>query len=559
MKISRSNRNFFFFFLLAWFLVNLIQALFTEIMTDEAYYFSFAKELAWGYFDHPPMIALLVRISSFIFGSNLGVRFLTVLLQPFTLYLIWKTIDTGGDDAYKGKYFFLTAASILIFVVFGFIATPDSPLLFFTALFLFGYKRFLRNAGWLEILTLSLSIAGLIYSKYQSVILIALVILSNMKLIRNYRFLIALLISTALLLPHIFWQLSNDLPGIRYHLIDRAGGFDLSNVLLYIPVQLAVFNPFISAAVIYIIVRKRAGDVFTKALYYIIGGMPFFFLVMAFRGRTEPHWTALISVPVLMIVTAAARELPMRRYLQCTLLPSVIIIFAARILVTTDIGFLKKLDLNGKKEKFEYIGSVAGDSPVIFLGSYPYPSAYSFFTGKESAPVNSFFSRKTQFDIWEPEVRFNNKRVLVCGFGEGPSIHYKKGDIGFYGYFTDSLQTVNRLKVDFEPRSNLYSGDTIRTIVKFYNPYPYNIDFDHRYFPVTVSMGYIRASFKDFFPVELRAPVGLIGPGETLIREIKYVVPEVKEGTYSYGISLVTLTGPAINDSFSKVKISLRR
>ncbi|HEX2976100.1 MAG TPA: glycosyltransferase family 39 protein, partial [Bacteroidales bacterium] len=540
MNESGSNRKYFLFFLFAWFLLNLLQAHFTEITNDEAYYARFARELAWGYFDHPPMVAFLVRLSSRFFGSNLGVRFMTVLLQPVTLFIIWKTLDVSKLDINTVKCFFLVAASTLVFMVFGFIATPDAPLLFFTALFLFSYRRFLSNAGWKEILLLAFAVAGLIYSKYQSVILLALVVLSNRKLFTSYKFLLAIAISFILLLPHILWQLLNGLPGIRYHLIDRAGGFDLSNVLLYLPVQLAIFNPFISVAGIYIIIRKRAEDHFTKALYYIVGGMPLFFLIMSFRGHTEPHWTALVSVPLIIIIVRSGYELG--RFLYYTLLPSLIIICAARILVVTDILPVRKLDLAGKQEKFEYISYVAGDYPVIFLGSYPYPAAYSYFTGKESMPVNSFFSRRTQYDIWQPEVKYNNKRVFVCGFGEGPSVYYKKGDIGFYGYFTDSLQTVNRIQVNFENSSFLHSGDTIRSRVTFYNPYPYSIDFNHRNFPVTVSMGYIRGSFHDFFPVEMDAPVEVIKPGETLMRDFTYIIPEIKPGKYSYGICLVTLT-----------------
>jgi 4-amino-4-deoxy-L-arabinose transferase-like glycosyltransferase len=88
IKIRNFNRTFLIL-LIAWFLINLIQAYFMEIMSDEAYYGLYAANPAWGYYDHPPMIALLIRISSFIFSGNLGIRFMTVFLQTGTLILIW--------------------------------------------------------------------------------------------------------------------------------------------------------------------------------------------------------------------------------------------------------------------------------------------------------------------------------------------------------------------------------------------------------------------------------------------------------------------------------------
>ena len=48
------------FWLGVWWVCNLLQAGFSQLANDEAYYHMFAEHLAWGYFDHPPMTALLV-------------------------------------------------------------------------------------------------------------------------------------------------------------------------------------------------------------------------------------------------------------------------------------------------------------------------------------------------------------------------------------------------------------------------------------------------------------------------------------------------------------------
>lgn len=43
-------------------LLGFLQAATTELFDDEAYYWVYAQFLDWGYFDHPPMIALLVKM-----------------------------------------------------------------------------------------------------------------------------------------------------------------------------------------------------------------------------------------------------------------------------------------------------------------------------------------------------------------------------------------------------------------------------------------------------------------------------------------------------------------
>ncbi len=94
------------------------------------------------------MVALLIRISSLFFNGNLGIRFMTIILQLGTIILIWKAADFREPDSQKVIIFFIIAFSISLFSVYGVITSPDAPLLFFTALFLFAYKQFIADFSW---------------------------------------------------------------------------------------------------------------------------------------------------------------------------------------------------------------------------------------------------------------------------------------------------------------------------------------------------------------------------------------------------------------------------
>ena len=144
---------------LLWFVINIIQALVMDIISDESYYGLYGKYLDWGYYDHPPMVALWVAISSFFFKGNLGIRFLTVLLQPLTLFLIWKTIDHKNPTVKEVVTFFIISASIVMFSAYGVITTPDAPLLLFTALFIYAYKRFLYKEDCTAVVLLMIAMA----------------------------------------------------------------------------------------------------------------------------------------------------------------------------------------------------------------------------------------------------------------------------------------------------------------------------------------------------------------------------------------------------------------
>ena len=67
--------------ILALVALRLVAAAFTPITFDEAYYWMWSKHLAGGYYDHPPMVAVVIRLGTLIAGdSEFGVRLVSILL-----------------------------------------------------------------------------------------------------------------------------------------------------------------------------------------------------------------------------------------------------------------------------------------------------------------------------------------------------------------------------------------------------------------------------------------------------------------------------------------------
>ncbi len=140
--MSFIKKNIIPLFLLSWFLVNLLQAGATELFDDEAYYWVYSRFLSWGYYDHPPMIALLIKIGYFFFHNELGVRLLIVILSTASLVIIYDLLPQKSN-----KLFITIACSMAVLQIGGIIAVPDIPLIFFTALFLWLYRRFLQRTS----------------------------------------------------------------------------------------------------------------------------------------------------------------------------------------------------------------------------------------------------------------------------------------------------------------------------------------------------------------------------------------------------------------------------
>ena len=115
-------------------LLNLLQAHFTELLYDEAYYWVYAQAPAWGYFDHPPMVAWMIALGGLVGRGELGVRLLSCLMGSATIALLWILIDRPDRREFLPQLL-VWLFSIALIHAYGFLSLPDTPLLFFTALF----------------------------------------------------------------------------------------------------------------------------------------------------------------------------------------------------------------------------------------------------------------------------------------------------------------------------------------------------------------------------------------------------------------------------------------
>lgn len=105
--MSQKFPRLFFILLAVLFVLNLVQASITELIYDEAYYWYYAQNLSWGYFDHPSMVAFLIKLSSLFFDGELGVRFMSTILSAGTYILLWLLVDNPKKKDYVVHFFLL--------------------------------------------------------------------------------------------------------------------------------------------------------------------------------------------------------------------------------------------------------------------------------------------------------------------------------------------------------------------------------------------------------------------------------------------------------------------
>ena len=511
-----------------WFFVNLLQGVFTEIQEDEAYYALYGEHLAWGYYDHPPMVGLMAYLSSILFSGALGVRFFTVIVSCLSLWVIWEIADQVRNDAKKRSpiLFFVVAFSIVVFNIYGFVTTPDANLILFSALFLLFYQRYLSDKSWKTALLMGLTMALMVYSKYHAFLLLGLVVLSNLKLLKDGKFWVACLVALALLTPHILWQVSHDFPSFQYHLAGRNEAFRWSYFLEYLPNQLLVFNPLTVGAVVYVLIKYRADNAFERSLRFILIGFFFFFWLMAFRGHVEPHWTIVGMIPVVVLVyRAALTDSKLLRYVKWGVLPSLLLVVAFRIVLLTPTA--SRLGFGGKEAYCRAIASVAYESPVAFQGSFQEPALYHYYTGQPSSTLRCYYDRMTQFDLWQFDRDWIGQRVVVCSPISGLSTTHRVGDASFEGFVAERFQTANRLEsrlsLPADAPTLYHPGDTLHLDFFLHNTCDAPLDFRHEQLDMGLRVLFLTTND---FSYAFHKRIGVIGPHQTYEGHLTAIVGE---------------------------------
>ena len=523
-----------------WFVINLLQGIFTEIQEDEAYYALYGEHLAWGYFDHPPMVGLMTFLSSIFFSGDLSVRFFTIIASCLSLWVMWliangqpfdklrdlngikaKVVEPVETPTSKNLFLFFTiACSIVMFNIYGFVTTPDASLILFSALFLLIYQQYLEERTWPKALLLGVTMALMIYSKYHAFLFLGLIVLSNLRLLKDGKFWVSCLLALALLMPHVLWQVDNDFPSFKYHLAGRNEAFRWSYFLEYLPNQLLIFNPFTFGAVVYVLIkRKKTGSpyidssyhtsptrndmhgnlVFERGLRFILIGFFFFFWLMAFRGHVEPHWTIVCCIPaVVLVYRKALIDERLRKYTKFVIFPSLLLVLAFRILLLTPLA--DRFGYHGKEPYYRAIEQVAGDRPVVFRGSFQQPALYHYFTGKESSTLQSYYDRMTQYDLWQFDKDWVGQRVFVCS-PHRLSKAFQINGVEFQGFMAEHFQSANRLVTTYQITNRdvteapvFHYGDTIQLDFSIYNPYDRAVDFHHPEFDMCIKTQYLMSN-----------------------------------------------------------------
>lgn len=470
----------FFIFLGIFLVLNLLQAYFTPLIYDETYYWYYAQHLDWGYFDHPPMVALMAKVGGLFIGGELGVRLMGCLMGAGTIITLWLLIDNGKKYSYV-SHFFLLAFGMVLFNAYGFLTLPDTSLLFFTGLFLLRYRKFLKKNTFLNALLLGLCMAALLYSKYHAVLVILFVLLSNLKLMRNGYAWLAVIFALLAYTPHFLWLFEHDFVSVKYHLFERPNqpySFDEFTLgyILNLAVNFGLLFPWFYHALF----KAKTKDPFKKALVFVSYGIILFFFISSFHRRAQAQWVIAICIPMMVLAFNYLLENEKARkwMWRLSLASALLILYARAWLIFQPLIPFMYYETHGPKEWVKTLHGIVGDTPVVFENSYRRAPMYSFYTGQTTFSLNNIFYRQNQYSIDSSESKVQHQRIAyVTPFANSGDFSYTPlRSNEYFGWYINDFESFRKLRciVDQEPIDLTDDGQKL----KIHNPYPKDIALD---------------------------------------------------------------------------------
>lgn len=519
-----SNKIIFAFVLIVT-LINLVQSAYTGLIFDEAYYWYFAQNLSWGYFDHPPMVALLVNIGTHIFDGELGVRLASPFLYAANVILLWLLIDT--DKKYKYTWLYIAfVSSVGLMTAYGFMILPDTALLSFSLLFLWAYKRFLTKEDLLSVLVLGISMAGVMYCKYHGILLIGFVFISNLAILKKGKFWLAVIVSLLLYTPHLLWLYEVDYAPLKYHLFERANSaYRIKFTTNYLVNCIAVAG--LGFPLMYWAFYKfPSKNKFDSALKFLGYGVFIFFLFSSFSRKTQAQWVILMVIPLIIFsLRYAYTHTKYRIWLFRISIFSLVLISYLRIALMYQPISPLKYESYGNKDWVTELKDKVGDIPVVFHNSYRDAGMYGFYSGGATVfSSNDLDARQNQFDLDSSEFKVRGKRVAYLTGNHKYLIdstisvirEFKEHKIR--GTFIDNLKTYKKMKIVI-PQNTFNDKIPLHFSAELYNPYKESIPTDSLKYAAVFYDKYKRDIKK--FPLLVETSSETIKHDETVTLNIK--------------------------------------
>ena len=390
-----------------------------ELYADEAYYWTWSLRPAFGYFDHPPMVAYLAWLGSLLPGEA-GLRTPFALCGALVVVFAAHTARALSDRPRAPLAAALLAATAPMLMLGGALALPDAPLeaAFAAATWL---VLIARGRAWLLI---GLAAGLALLSKY-SAGLLALSVLAAAPLdsalraeLRTRWPWLGALLAALIFAPCLAWNVAHDFISIRFQFAHALAGRSAGAIPDFLGGVLLGVGPIVLVTAALFLARSRSGParrlLAVTAVPLVITG------AIALGGQVHANWPALVYPGLCAAAGAFAATLG-------TKVARIVVGASVALGVALAIGYAVEVRVprllrpssspierfHGWRDVVAEVRQAVGEpTPFVAPSNYQVAAELAYYGGfRRFGPT---FARRSQFNIWN-DVPAAGERVVMVG------------------------------------------------------------------------------------------------------------------------------------------------
>lgn len=297
-----------------------------DLGTDESYYWLYSQDLKWNYFDHPPMVAIWIRL----FTANLSLpqsefflRLGSIAGAALSTWFMYKTVSVLHSQRAGWFAAIFYNASFYAGITTGLFIMPDSPQMVFWTLSLWMLARiYVDEMKWMNWITFGIVSGLCIMSKVHGAFiwtgLILFCLIYKRRWFLNPRFYISALLCVLISSPILIWNIQNHFVAYHFHIhrvIPENFSVKLNGFRSEVIGQLVINNPFNIALIAIALLasfKKKVNRVESLTIYNFIA-IPLLISVLfiSLYTPTFPHWSGpayITLIPLAAIHLSAKRK-----------------------------------------------------------------------------------------------------------------------------------------------------------------------------------------------------------------------------------------------------------
>lgn len=277
-----------------------------NLYVDEAQYWTWAKDLAWGYYSKPPVIAAIIAATTALFGDGeLAVKSGALLLYPLTTLLVYALAHRLYDAriAFWSALTFFTLPGVAFSSL---IISTDVALFASWTAACYGLLRATESNHWRWWLLVGLAGGVGLLTKYTMGIFAvsaALWLALDPALrpqLRNPRAYAGAALAALVFAPNLWWNHRHGWPTFQHtadisHL-EGGPGLHFDELLEFLLGQAAITGPVLFVALLALLARPRRWFADPRQRFLACFALPFLLIIslQALLGRANANWAAMV-------------------------------------------------------------------------------------------------------------------------------------------------------------------------------------------------------------------------------------------------------------------------